>query len=299
MRRSLPLPLLFACCLFWANAATAQQKPEEAIADFLTAQDESAILPHLPDALVAALDKISREEREEFLTPFALGKTLAAEGVELTRSPDQPFEFQIVGKREAKATLTLTATEMAAGKAAVHLLVASQGKQSPLTVYLRQEGGAWRLINVEAEGKNLLPDLDQPELALRTLTKDQMAANESSAVGSLRTINTGAVTYAAGYPELGVPPDLESLGPAPDGAFSYTPQHAGILDERLACPDASCVKSGYRIEYQRVDKEHYRATAVPVTYGVTGVRSFFTDESGVLRVTLEDRAPNETDAPLQ
>ncbi|HXM92421.1 MAG TPA: prepilin-type N-terminal cleavage/methylation domain-containing protein, partial [Candidatus Dormibacteraeota bacterium] len=37
-------------------------------------------------------------------------------------------------------------------------------------------------------------------IAIPNLLRSKMAANESSAVGSLRTINTAEVTYATAYP---------------------------------------------------------------------------------------------------
>ncbi len=40
-------------------------------------------------------------------------------------------------------------------------------------------------------------------IAIPNLMKSKMAANESSAVGSLRTLNTAEVTYAAQCPALG------------------------------------------------------------------------------------------------
>ena len=39
-----------------------------------------------------------------------------------------------------------------------------------------------------------------------------MAANEASAVGSLRTITTAEITYASTYPSIGYSADLASVG---------------------------------------------------------------------------------------
>ncbi len=38
-------------------------------------------------------------------------------------------------------------------------------------------------------------------IAIPNLLKSRMAANESSAVGSIRTLNTAEVTYAIGLPQ--------------------------------------------------------------------------------------------------
>jgi prepilin-type N-terminal cleavage/methylation domain-containing protein len=40
-------------------------------------------------------------------------------------------------------------------------------------------------------------------IAIPNLLRSRMAANESSAVGSLRTINTAEVTFATTYPTIG------------------------------------------------------------------------------------------------
>src|SRR5882757_6626319 len=50
------------------------------------------------------------------------------------------------------------------------------------------------------------------------LLRSRMAANESSAVGSLRTLNTAANSYQSTYGRY--PPSLRSFGPAVNGAPS-------------------------------------------------------------------------------
>ena len=49
-------------------------------------------------------------------------------------------------------------------------------------------------------------------IAIPNLLRAKMAANESSAVGSIRAINTAEITYASAYPTVGFAPDLASLG---------------------------------------------------------------------------------------
>ncbi len=48
-------------------------------------------------------------------------------------------------------------------------------------------------------------------IAIPNLLKSRMAANEASAVGSVRTINTGEVTYSAACPNLGFALTLAAL----------------------------------------------------------------------------------------
>jgi hypothetical protein len=122
-----------------------------------------------------------------------------------------------------------------------------------------------------------------------------MAANESSAISSLRTINTAEVTYATVYPGVGYSIDLPSLGGtpavcgAPGGASSVT---ACIVDEVLATATTlATAKSGYYYSYAIGAavggiNTAYTVTASPTIVGTAGQRNFFTDQSGVLRYGL-------------
>jgi prepilin-type N-terminal cleavage/methylation domain-containing protein len=49
-------------------------------------------------------------------------------------------------------------------------------------------------------------------IAIPNLLRARMAANESSAVASIRTINTGEITYNASYPTVGYSLRAESGG---------------------------------------------------------------------------------------
>ena len=66
-------------------------------------------------------------------------------------------------------------------------------------------------------------------IAIPNLLKSKMAANESSAVGSLRTVNTGEVTYAESCPGVGYSSTLVELN-----AGANCTAGAGIIDAVLA-----------------------------------------------------------------
>ena len=78
-------------------------------------------------------------------------------------------------------------------------------------------------------------------LSVPNLMRSRMAANEASAVGSLRTLNTAAVTYLGIYGHY--PPSLKSFGPSPNG--KATEEAADLVDPFLA----GGLKSGYRFTY--------------------------------------------------
>lgn len=49
-------------------------------------------------------------------------------------------------------------------------------------------------------------------IAIPNLMRARMAANDSSAAASVRTINTAEIAYAAAYPGIGFPAALVTLG---------------------------------------------------------------------------------------
>src|SRR3569832_814425 len=79
-------------------------------------------------------------------------------------------------------------------------------------------------------------------IAIPNLLRSRIAANESSAVGSMRSINTAQVTYASSYPDTGFGANLTVLGPPSSGSVSST--NAGLVDNVLGCASQPCNKSG-------------------------------------------------------
>ncbi len=110
-------------------------------------------------------------------------------------------------------------------------------------------------------------------IAIPNLLRSKMAANEASAVGSLRTINTAAVSYSSTYGNY--PPALSNFGPA--ATPSSTP--ADLIDSVLS----TGTKSGYTLTYAAANTNTtYTIVASPVSSS-SGQRGFFTDQTGVIR----------------
>ena len=120
-------------------------------------------------------------------------------------------------------------------------------------------------------------------IAIPNLMRARMSANESSAVGSIRTINTAEVGYNTTYPGTGFSADLLSLG-GPAGACTPAIASACLIDSVLAAG----TKSGYTFVANSVagptPTVSYEASGVPVTVNQTGIRSFCSYEDGVVRV---------------
>jgi len=134
-------------------------------------------------------------------------------------------------------------------------------------------------------------------IAIPNLLKSKMAANESSAVGSLRTFNTAMVTYAAQCPAIGYPAGLNNLGGTVGDCTA-----ANIVDNVLGV--AAPQKSGYKFTYKTPGTSGgaagatYDLNADPINRGTTGQRSFFTDQTGVIRYN-QTAAAAQTDNALQ
>ena len=135
-------------------------------------------------------------------------------------------------------------------------------------------------------------------IAIPNLLRSRMAANEASAVGSLRTVNTAAVTFSSTYSD-GFPPSIGVLGGAA-GVTTATCTASLLIDSTLSgqggATDPS-LKSGYYFHLIQGTvaivpvpvgctpgyTDGYVAIAYPISTGTTGQRSFCTDASGVIR----------------
>lgn len=119
-------------------------------------------------------------------------------------------------------------------------------------------------------------------IAIPNLLRSRMSANQASAVGSCRIINTMEVTYSSTYGGS-FSSTLLQLGPPPAGTTAG-PSAAGLLDSVLA----GGLKSGYTFTYAPTnlvgDKySGYTVNGDPTQPGVTGLVYYFTDQSHVIR----------------
>jgi len=120
-------------------------------------------------------------------------------------------------------------------------------------------------------------------IAIPNLLRSKMAANEASAVGSVRTINTSEITYSSTW-GVGYAAALSNLGGAVGCTASSTT--ACLLDPVLSAG----TKSGYTFSAvgngavaPSTVLNGYEVNATPQTVGTTGQRSFCSDQSGVIR----------------
>lgn len=110
-------------------------------------------------------------------------------------------------------------------------------KKQPVVMAVYGEPSAIREASKSA-GVDLGAALAIGAIAIPNLLRARIAANESSAVSSLRTVNTAQITYAATYPERGFAKDLTTLGPGSHEPSAPSASHANFIESTLA--NVSC-----------------------------------------------------------
>lgn len=137
-------------------------------------------------------------------------------------------------------------------------------------------------------GISFIPLLIIAAIAIPNLLRSRIAANEASAVASIRTINSALILYNSTYGQY--PPKLSNLAPPASG--SPSPEAADLIDRVLA----GGTKAGYTFHYEAFSTngtstlDTYRLTAEPLAVNQTGIRFFFSDQSGVTRYARGERA---------
>ena len=136
-------------------------------------------------------------------------------------------------------------------------------------------------------------------IAIPNLLRAKIAANESSAVQSVRTINTTQVTYQSTYPNVGYAATLPALGPNGPTCTTPTSANACLIDWSLSqATSPASAKSWYYFGIGVVATNGvnlgYTVGAAPAGFNQTGVRGFCSNEDAVIRATpaLSGPPPN-------
>ena len=139
-------------------------------------------------------------------------------------------------------------------------------------------------------------------IAIPNLISAKIAADDGSAVNSIRAINTAQVTYASVYPGVGYASTIAALGPsAATGCTTPSSANACLVDwvvSRATTP--ANAKSGYYFAMGVVSANGsnigYTVGAAPANFKHTGVRGFCANEDNVLRYTPILNGPPVTTA---
>jgi prepilin-type N-terminal cleavage/methylation domain-containing protein len=121
-------------------------------------------------------------------------------------------------------------------------------------------------------------------IAIPSLINAKRSANETSAVSTIRTINSAQISYNSAYPNVGFASTLTALG----GTSSCTPPSstsACLIDSQVA----SGSKNGYSFTLSGLTGNPvstYQIVGVPLAPSQTGVRSFCSYSDGVIRAQI-------------
>jgi type IV pilus assembly protein PilA len=142
-------------------------------------------------------------------------------------------------------------------------------------------------------------------IAVPGLLRARMSGNESSAIGSLRAINSAEVAYSSAAASGGYAVDLAVLVLGCNGGQGFI------------SPDLNTngvIKSGYNVTLgdatgaadvvndcnATMSRSGYWGTALPATVGQTGTRGFGTGTAGTIFFTNDGTDPTEAStSPLQ
>ena len=122
-------------------------------------------------------------------------------------------------------------------------------------------------------------------IAIPNLLRAKIAANESSAAASVRTLVTANIEYSTSYPAAGYAANIASLGPtASTGCTTPSSTNACIIDWVLS----QGTKSGYILASTGSSavgtaNTQFVASATPQNANTTGVKGFCAQEDGVVR----------------
>jgi len=134
-------------------------------------------------------------------------------------------------------------------------------------------------------------------IAIPNLLRARIAANEASAVASVRTLNTAQISYNSAYPTVGFAAALSNLG----GTSCAPPTSTGacLIDTQLQ----SGTKSGYSFALSGVTgtpASTYQTIASPLAPNQTGTRYFCSFADAVVRASSTTIASCTTTVlPLQ
>lgn len=131
-------------------------------------------------------------------------------------------------------------------------------------------------------------------IAIPNLLQARMAANEGSAIYSLRTISAAQMTYQSQYQKYGTLEELAAVN---------------LIDPKLA----SGTKNGYRFTVSLSEENSaaasdvsdaslggFAVSGVPLEYRHSGMRSFFVDETAVIHAADNVGLPSSAaDPPLE
>jgi type IV pilus assembly protein PilA len=133
-------------------------------------------------------------------------------------------------------------------------------------------------------------------MAIPSYLHARMAANESSAVSALRTLNTAQISYSSAYPTVGFASTMAALS----GTSCTPPSSASacLIDTALA----GGTKTGYNFTLSNVTGSPagaYTFKADPVLLNTSGTRYYCSYQDSVVRVSTSTISTCDGTVPPQ
>lgn len=198
------------------------------------------------------------------------GQALLSEG---TASPPpvatvggSPSTTETSGKAVASLVCGLLSFIFPAAVAAVILGHISRSEIRKSSGRLTGSGMALTGLIFGYLGLSCIPILIIAAIAIPNLLRARIAANEASAVHTIRTINTAELAYANQHPDAGYTCSLPELA------------SVGLPDEV-----ARGERNGYVFQLDGCGRQGYIVTATPRTINTTGIRVFCSVQDAVVR----------------
>ncbi len=135
-------------------------------------------------------------------------------------------------------------------------------------------------------------------IAIPNLLRARIAANESSAAASVRTIGTAQLAYQNAYPAVGYAATIGALGPSAAACTTPTSTNACIIDFVLS----QGTKSGFlfsSLGATGTPTTQFVTNAYPTTVNTTGVKGFCGVEDNVVRFISPSTGASVSEATCQ
>lgn len=121
-------------------------------------------------------------------------------------------------------------------------------------------------------------------IAIPSLLRSKMSANEAAAVAVLRNVHNSQAVYIVEYTSsVGYANTLIKLGPG----NPCSKNSACLTDQLVGCAVEPCLKSGYSFSMSSTSGAEpfgdYTASATPISWDKSGSNNFCSTEDGVIR----------------
>ena len=234
----------------------------------------------------------NRALAEEALRVHRNGESLAKSS-EVANAAGQPAKASALVYQNAGSFITSMLNRLPAELLAQLPKNLMAGDTKPNVMVATADDSSIRAITNNSATTDASVALVVAAIAIPNLLRSKVAANESAAAASVRTVNTAEVTYAVNYPQKGYAASLAVMGPGASGDCAGgkpSSAHAclldGVLGNSTCIAGKWCEKNGYRFSVRGICSQTtcnaYVATATPMNDS-SGGKSFCSTMDAVIR----------------